>query len=71
MADEYDFKGAQRGKYANRYAEGTNLVRLDPDVAAVFRDSETTNRALRSFIEVMRQIRAARVEDAFKEPRGS
>jgi hypothetical protein len=39
MRDEYDFAGAIRGKYAARVAEGTNIVKLDPDVAAVFPDS--------------------------------
>lgn len=44
---EYDFAGGQRGKYAARYAEGSNVVVLDPDVAAVFPDAESVNRALR------------------------
>jgi hypothetical protein len=35
MRDEYDFRGGVRGKYAGRYAAGTNVVVLDPDVAAV------------------------------------
>ena len=47
MRDEYDFSGGERGKYAKRYREGTNLVRLDPDVAKVFPTSEAVNRALR------------------------
>jgi hypothetical protein len=29
-------KGGVRGKYADRYREGTNLVLLAPDVAALF-----------------------------------
>ena len=33
MADHYDFSGAERGKYAKHYAEGTNVVVLAPDVA--------------------------------------
>jgi hypothetical protein len=28
MRDEYDFSGAARGKYAKRFAEGTNVVVL-------------------------------------------
>ena len=39
MLPEYDFTGAVRGKYYERYRQGTNVVLLDPDVAAVFRDS--------------------------------
>ena len=31
LADEYDFRGGERGKYAARYREGTNVVLLDPD----------------------------------------
>ena len=40
MLDEYDFTGDARGKYAARYQEGTNIVRLDDDVAAMFPSSE-------------------------------
>src|ERR671917_80716 len=43
MLDEYDFSGGERGKYAGRYARGTNVVVLDPDVARVFSDSESVN----------------------------
>jgi len=47
MRAEYDFRAGERGKYARRYAEGTNVVVLDPDVAAVFPDAAAVNRALR------------------------
>ena len=47
MRPEYDFRGGVRGKYARRYAEGTNVVVLEPDVAAVFPDAASVNRALR------------------------
>jgi hypothetical protein len=47
MREEYDFSGGQRGKYAKRFAEGSNVVVLDPDVAEVFRDSKSVNDALR------------------------
>ena len=33
---EYDFSRGRRNKYAARYGEGSNVVVLDPDVAAVF-----------------------------------
>jgi hypothetical protein len=36
--------------------EGTNVVLLDPDVAAVFRDSESVNQALRILIKAASQI---------------
>lgn len=47
LREEYDFRGGERGKYARRYAEGTNVVVLDPDVAAVFPTAESVNEALR------------------------
>jgi hypothetical protein len=47
MRAEYDFQGGVRGKYARRFAQGTNVVVLDPDVAAAFPDSAAVNRALR------------------------
>ncbi len=50
MRDEYDFRGAVRGKYFERYRRGTNLVLLEPDLAKVFRDSEAVNLALRQFL---------------------
>jgi hypothetical protein len=51
MLDEYDFTNAVVGKYAKQYAEGTNIVVLEPDVAKVFPDSEAVNHALRQIIE--------------------
>lgn len=48
MLKEYDFSRGVRGKYARRYARGSNVVVLDPDVAKVFKDSRSVNRALRS-----------------------
>jgi hypothetical protein len=47
---EYDLAGAVRGKYYKRYRQGTNVVLLDPDVAAVFRDSATVNDTLRRLL---------------------
>ncbi len=47
MRPEYDFAGGERGKYASRYAEGTNVVVLDPDVAECFKTAEDVNDALR------------------------
>lgn len=53
MLEEYDFSQGTRGKYATRYAEGTNVVILDPDVAQYFPDTESVNEALRSLISVI------------------
>ncbi len=47
MRSHYDFSDGRRGRYAERYAHGTNLVRLDPDVAEKFPDAEAVNAALR------------------------
>jgi hypothetical protein len=50
MRDEYDFSKARRGKYTRRYAEGTNVVVLAPDVAKVFSTSKKVNASLRKLI---------------------
>ncbi len=50
MRDEYDFSKGVRGKYAKRYAGGTNVVLLEPDVAKEFPDAAAVNEALRKII---------------------
>lgn len=52
MLDEYDFSRGVVGKYARQYAEGTNLVLLEPDVAAAFPDAKAVNEALRLLIKI-------------------
>jgi hypothetical protein len=52
MLSQYDFSGGTRGKYAKRYAAGTNLVVLYPDVAKVFPDSASVNEALRTLVKI-------------------
>lgn len=52
MRDHYDFSGGVRGKHAARYAEGTNVVVLAPDVAEVFPDSIAVNEALRTLVRM-------------------
>ena len=52
MRPEYDIRGGVHGKYYERYRQGTNVVVLEPDVAAVFHDSDSVNRALRLLIDV-------------------
>lgn len=47
MREEYDFSGGVRGKYAERFQEGSNIVILDPDVAARFKTAQEVNDALR------------------------
>jgi hypothetical protein len=51
MRDEYDLGGGERGKFYEEYKRGTNVVLLDSDVAAVFRDSAVVNQALREYLE--------------------
>jgi len=53
LLPEYDFSqmvGGVRGKYAAAYRQGTNLVRLDPDVAKAFTTDESVNEALRAVL---------------------
>jgi hypothetical protein len=57
MRTEYDFSRGVRGKYARRYAQGTNVVVLEPDVARVFRTPEAVNGSLRALAEIMRHQR--------------
>lgn len=52
MRPEYDFSKAVRGKHHQAYRQGTNVVLLDPDVAAVFKDSAAVNSALRAWAKV-------------------
>ena len=63
LRPEYDFaqlQGGVRGKYAERFRAGTNLVLLEPDVARAFPDDESVNEALRLLIKVARRKRPAR-----------
>jgi hypothetical protein len=55
MLEEYDFSGGVRGKYAKRYAEGTNVVVIDPDVAEYFPDHDSVNEALRSLTAIIKR----------------
>ena len=57
LRPEYDFSKGVRGKHANRYWEGTNLVALAPDVAKVFKNSDAVNSALRGLIEVAGHVK--------------
>ena len=50
MLPEYDLSGGVRGKYVDRYRQGTNVILLDPDVAAKFPDSKAVNDALRTLV---------------------
>jgi len=54
MRAEYDLsklKGGVRGKYYRRATSGTNLVLIEPEVAEIFPDTESVNRALKLLAE--------------------
>jgi hypothetical protein len=57
MRNEYDFSQGVRGKYARRYARGTNVVVLEPDVAKVFPNSRAVNVSLRKIIREKASVR--------------
>ena len=55
LRSEYDesvLKNGIRGKYASRYAAGTNIIRIAPDVAAKFPNEDAVNEALRWVIRL-------------------
>ena len=61
MLSEYNFSRGVRGKYSKRYADGSNIIVLSPDVSAVFRDSISVNEALRSLMKVASSVRKTRL----------
>ena len=55
LRPEYDFSTlgvGVRGKYLERALSGTNIVRLDPDLAVAFPTSESVNTALRMLVDI-------------------
>jgi len=60
MLPEYDFSQARRGVTAARYAQGSNVIVLEPDVAAAFPDAASVNDALRALIRVAKPMRRSR-----------
>jgi len=53
MLEEYDFSNGIRGKYAKRYKEGVNIIKLDSDITKFFPDSKSVNEALRTLIRLI------------------
>ena len=53
MLEEYDFSNGIRGKYAQAYKEGVNIVKLDTDVMKFFPYAKAVNEALRTLINLM------------------
>ncbi len=52
---DFDFTKAVRGKHYRQYQEGSNVVVLDPDVAAAFHTSESVNQALSAMLRFAEQ----------------
>ncbi len=55
MRPEYDFSGAVRGKYYERFQKSSNVVLLEPDVSTAFPNSASVNKALRALVSVARR----------------
>jgi len=51
--DEYDFSKGVRGKYAQAYHGGVNIVKIDEDVTKIFPDSKSVNEALRTLMRLL------------------
>lgn len=58
MRPEYDFSKGVRGKHAARYASGTNVVVLAPDVASQFRTADEVNETLRAVTKLVERRRS-------------
>ena len=52
---DFDFSKAVRGKYYKQYREGSNVVVLEPDVAAAFTNADAVNQALRAMLRFAQQ----------------
>ncbi|HEX5122142.1 MAG TPA: hypothetical protein VFV97_02765 [Rhodanobacteraceae bacterium] len=60
MRAEYrqsDFSKIERGKYAKRIKASSNVVVLEPEIAAAFPNSAAVNEALQSLVDVAQRIR--------------
>ncbi len=55
ISNEYDFSNGIRGKHFKDYRKGTNIVLLKADVAEVFKDSKSVNRALRMLMDIAKK----------------
>lgn len=55
MLKEYNFNNGIRGKYAKKYAHGTNVVVIEPDVAEYFPDHDSVNDALRGLAKIIKK----------------
>jgi hypothetical protein len=58
MRSEYDFSKGVRGKYAQRFRDGTNVVVLAPEVAEMFPESAAVNDALKALVQIAKRTPA-------------
>jgi hypothetical protein len=49
------FSRGVRAKYSRRYAQGANVIVLEPDVAKVFPTSASVNDSLRALAGIIRR----------------
>ena len=52
MRSQYDFSQGVCGKHHKAYQQGTNVILLEPDLAKIFKDSESVNRVLRMLVDI-------------------
>jgi hypothetical protein len=52
---EYDFAHGLRGKHHEAYKAGTNVIFLEPDLAKIFKDSDSVNRVLRLLLNLAKE----------------
>lgn len=57
---EYDFSKGVRGKHAEQYAAGTNVVVIEPDIAAEFPTAKDVNETLRAVAQILKLRRTKR-----------
>ena len=58
MRPEYPpdlIKSGERGQYAKRYREGSNVVVIDSDLTAAFPNAKAVNDALREYLSERRR----------------
>lgn len=68
MQKEYDFSNARSNEYAKKYAEGTNIVVIEPDLVKFFPDSESVNAALRALASIFTQSKPRRKQKSSLGP---
>ena len=55
VLEKYDFGQGIKGKYSQKYNEGTNVIVIEPDIKKYFPDHDSVNQALRSLVEIIKK----------------